>query len=398
MTGRSLKRALGTFAASLATLAISLAALADGSGPMPRFPITGAFSAHHDEDRDHISIISFAGNYDKLVTTGGPSNVEPRAVIAREFLRTHPDEYDFIVAFSTFEFDTGGARAFHWSVQNKVQGIGLPQFSNADLFGSPSGKLQGFIDMAALSRYKLDAADPEFESALSTLSHEVLHQWAAAVKFRDTNGTPSSALLGKDGAHWSYLLDSDASVEYGAKWRDNGDGTFTSIGTRKFFSPLDLYLMGFYKPEEVPPFLLIDNPAIDKLQLPQENVTISGTRRMVSVADIIAQEGPRIPDAEHSQKEFRIAFVLLKGPNQQVTDAQLQRLTELPIEAVWGGLQGKQYQHCFVTGFHQTQPTAKLVLGDAVSACATGFTPARMPRRWPIRSEWNGTRPSGSAR
>src|SRR6187401_3151713 len=209
---------MSVFAASIAALAISFVAFADGSGPISPFPLTGAFSAQQVEDRDHISIIDFAGNYNKELSPG-VSNVEPRAVIAREFLRTHPDEYDFIVAFSTFEFETGDARAFHWSVQNKVQGIGMPVFSVANLFGSPSDKLQGFIDMAALTRYKLDPTDPEFESALSTLSHEVLHQWAARVRFRDSNGAPSTALLGKDGSHWSYLLDSDASVEYGAKWR-----------------------------------------------------------------------------------------------------------------------------------------------------------------------------------
>ncbi|MBI4697887.1 MAG: hypothetical protein HY758_02980 [Nitrospirae bacterium] len=38
----------------------------------------------------------------------------------------------------------------------------------------------------------------------------------------------STALLGKDNRHWSYLLDSDASVLYGNDWQDNKDGTFTS--------------------------------------------------------------------------------------------------------------------------------------------------------------------------
>jgi regulator of RNase E activity RraA len=52
---------------------------------------------------------------------------------------------------------------------------------------------------------------------------------------------------------------------------------------------------------------------------------------------------------------------VLKAQRRPVTDAQLARLAELPIEAVWGGLQGKRYQHCFVTGFQTTQPTAKLV-------------------------------------
>lgn len=50
------------------------------------------------------------------------------------------------------------------------------------------------------------------------------------------------------------------------------------------------------------------------------------------------------------------------GPSRpRVTDAQLQRLKELPIEAVWGAIQGKGYRQCFITGFKMTQPNVKMV-------------------------------------
>ncbi|MDD2893354.1 MAG: CARDB domain-containing protein, partial [Halothiobacillaceae bacterium] len=324
---KRIKTKLGMLVVLLATLMPGQFALADGSGAMSPFPITGAFSATQRADQDHVSIIEFGGNYDKTFANGG-ANVEPRAVIAREFYRTHPDNYDFLVVFSSFEFDTGEATAFHWGVQNKVQGIGLPQFDNSALFGS-KGKLQGYIDMAALTRYQTEPTNPDFEWPLGVLAHEMLHQWGSFVKFKQADGTLSNALLGRQDAHWSYLLDSSASVEYGAKWRDNGNGTYTSVGTRTFFSPLDLYLMGFYKASEVPNFTLIDNPQVDKTQLPQENVTVSGTPRTISINDIIAAEGPRVPDATTSQKEFRLGFIFLVGPNQQVTDAQILALNNI---------------------------------------------------------------------
>lgn len=311
----------------LTTLVPFSFALADGSGPMPPFPITGAYSAFSRADQDHISIIEFAGNYDENLSAS-VLNVEPRAVIAREFYRTHPDNYDFLVVFSSFEFNTGEATAFHWDVQNKVQGIGQRVFDNSGLFGS-KGKLQGYIDMAALTRYQTEPTNPAFEMPLGVLAHEMLHQWGSYVRYKQTDSSLSSALLGRDNAHWSYLLDSSASVEYGAKWRDNGNGTYTSVGIRTFFSPLDLYLMGLYKASEVPNFTLIDNPAIDKTQLPQENVTVTGTPRTISINDIIAAEGPRVPDATTSQKDFRLGFVFLVGPNQQVTDAQILALNNI---------------------------------------------------------------------
>lgn len=44
-----------------------------------------------------------------------------------------------------------------------------------------------------------------------------------------------------------------------------------------------------------------------------------------------------------------------------VTDAQIARLHQLPIEAIWGAIQGKGYQFCFQTGFEQTQPGSRTV-------------------------------------
>lgn len=327
MSLNAVRKTIGGAALLVGGLVVSPLAHTDASGPLSPFPLTGAYSAFHKEDRNHISIIEISGNYNKELAPGQP-NVEPRAVIAREFFRTHPDRYDFIVAFSSFEFDTGEALAFHWPVQNKVKGIGVPEFDVSNLFGS-QGKLQGFTDMAALTRYKTDPLDPEFETVLSVMAHEILHQWASHVRFRLPDGSVSEGLLGRDNSHWSYLLDTDASVEYGAQWKDNGDGTFTAVGTRKFFSPLDLYLMGFYRKEEVPPFFLIENPAIDKRQFPQENVTITGTRREVTIDDIVAVEGERIPSADEAQKDFRLAFVLLVGPNQTPTDAQMLAMNNI---------------------------------------------------------------------
>src|ERR1700730_14758253 len=311
-------------AALLLALAFDPMAFAAGGadgGAIGPFPITGAYSAVFREDRNDISIIELAGNYDRSLADG-TFNAEPRSAIAREFFRTHPDQYDFLVVFSTFEFNTGDAQAFEFTVRNDTQGIGEQQLDITQLFGSKS-KLQGYIDMAALTRYTTDPSDPNFETVLGTLSHEVLHRWAAFVHFKQADGTLSDALIGHQGAHWSYLLNSSASVEYGADWKDNGDGSFTAVGIRKFYSPLDLYLAGFYKPEEVPPFFLIDNAAIDKTQLPQENVTVTGAKRAITVNDIIAAEGPRIPAADQAQKEYRLGFILLTGPGKPVSDAQV---------------------------------------------------------------------------
>ncbi|MDQ3685273.1 MAG: hypothetical protein M3430_06665 [Acidobacteriota bacterium] len=52
---------------------------------------------------------------------------------------------------------------------------------------------------------------------------------------------------------------------------------------------------------------------------------------------------------------------VLNPARTRVTDEQLQRLKSLPIEAVWGAIQGKGYKQCFVNNFRMTQPDVKMV-------------------------------------
>src|ERR1700758_57048 len=166
---RTVGRICRTCAALVVALAASPMALAQSTlgadgGTIGPFPITGAYSATFREDNNDVSIIELAGNYDKNLPNG-TFNAEPRSDIAKEFFRTHPDDYDFLVVFSTFEFNTGPAVAFEFTVRNDTQGIGVPQQDITSLFGSKS-KLQAYIDMAALTRYSTDPTDPNFEFAL----------------------------------------------------------------------------------------------------------------------------------------------------------------------------------------------------------------------------------------
>ena len=106
----------------------------------PEITSSPDFYARFIEDRDQISIIEVAGDYSKLKSDGS-SNWEPRSLVAQEFYLDHADNYDFLIVFSTFEFDTadpegGDALAFHFGIQNQVEGIGPPLFDNTAVFGS----------------------------------------------------------------------------------------------------------------------------------------------------------------------------------------------------------------------------------------------------------------------
>ena len=265
-------------------------------------------------DYGNVTVMEVTGNYDAN-KPDGTINAEPRQSIAREFYKTHKDEYDFLVIFTNFDlqFPEADAKAFYMGVRNDVQGLGIELFDYSSLFGS-SGKLQGTIDMGNISNLVADPVDPGFEETLSTLAHEQMHRWGAHLRFRDANGNISTDLLGKDSAHWSFLLNSYGSVLYGNYWQDNGNGAFTSIGASKYYSPLDLYLMGFNDKTHVPPMLLIDNPEINRERLPETGATISGSPRSVTMDDITIVEGERAPGAAESQKSFRTAFIFITEP------------------------------------------------------------------------------------
>jgi len=266
-------------------------------------------------DYGNVTVMEVGGNYDARKADGSVNDF-PRQEIAKEFIKQHQDQYDFLVILSNFDFPMpqAEAKAFYLEVKNAAQGIGKAVFDSSAAFGS-NGKLQGTIDMGNITGMGLNPLHPEkFEQALDTLAHEQLHRWGAEVKFRNPDGTMNSALLGKDGTHWSYLLDTDGSILYGNDWRDNKDGTFTSVSAPKDYSALDLYLMGMIDKSQVPPMTLIENASIDPMKLPELGATISGTVKAIAIDDIIAAEGDRVPATGGSQKSFKTGFIFIAKP------------------------------------------------------------------------------------
>jgi subtilase family serine protease len=278
---------------------------------IPVISFSADFTARTIGAYGNVAVMEVTGSYDANLPDS-TLNAEPREIIAQEFFKTYADEYDFIVVFSNFDFKMPEvqAKAFYMEVRNDTIGIGKPMFDNSSLFGS-NGKLQGMVDMGNVASISSDLLDKEFEKSLYRLGHEIMHRWGAYVRFRYPDGTISSAMLGKDRSHWSFLLDSYGSVLYGNQWRDNGDGTFTSIAGIRNYSPLDLYLMGLVDKSQLPPMLLIDNPNIDPERMSETEVTIAGTAHYVTIDEIIAAEGARIPGVSDSQKSFKTAFILI---------------------------------------------------------------------------------------
>ena len=83
---------------------------------------------------------------------------------------------------------------------------------------------------------------------------------------------------------------------------------------------------------------------------------------------VSAQQAAKTVQVNRAAKDTwtPIMEVLKTSRTATVSDAQLERLRELPIEAVWGALQTRRYVRTFENGFQLTIPSAKLV-GRAVT-------------------------------
>lgn len=82
---------------------------------------------------------------------------------------------------------------------------------------------------------------------------------------------------------------------------------------------------------------------------------------------VVSAQSPTVPVNRAARDTWTPVMEVLKSSrNVAVTDAQLQRLRDLPLEAVWGALQGRRYVRTFEGGFQQTIPGAKIV-GRAVT-------------------------------
>jgi hypothetical protein len=261
----------------------------------------------------HLSAAEGAVHSMTLGAVYDRGHIAPRAELSRVLIDSVGDNLDFIVVFTGFEFATGDALAFYSGVRNEVQGIGLPTFDHSAAFGS-RGRLQGYVDMAALTRYALNTSEPAFQTPLNTLSHELMHRWGIAARFRTSTGTLSSDLLGRDGSHWSLAVDSSASIMYGARWSPLGGDQYRLTEARQRFSRWDLYLAGWASAAEVPPLYLLRDSPLDPNALPIVGQQVQARLETVRIEQLIEAEGERRPSSHESQRHFKAALVLLDRP------------------------------------------------------------------------------------
>jgi hypothetical protein len=176
---------------------------------------------------------------------------------------------------------------------------------------------------------------PPYDYAITQIGHEMGHRWSAFVSARVGNDT---IVLGP--THWDrglqapvpfpYQRPTEASAMGGGVWQDNHDGTFTQLDDNYYvpatgWSYLDLYLMGLVAPSEVPDFFILRN-----LERAGEdgngNPIYRADRTKVTIDDVIAVEGKRLPDVDHSQRDFNTGMVLVVEHGKQPSAELIERV------------------------------------------------------------------------
>lgn len=257
-----------------------------------------------------------------------------------------PDHFDFVTLLSNFSLTPiPEARAFSINVQNDVRGIGNPSARGSSIFrdqkkyGS-NDKLQNITFLGNIHEYPSNpnqTIPDTYTSLLQVLAHEVGHRWLAYAKVQ-RDGRVQDLLLGRDQSHWSFFLNSDASFVEGNQINSRGT-TFVTSMPFQGYSRLDLYLMGFLKPEDVRDTFIVegargfspDFPFAPESS-PEPDVSFQGSAHPVKIDDIIAANGKREPDSSTSQKSFRHLFVLIVKKENPSTSEELAAVDQLRSE------------------------------------------------------------------
>jgi hypothetical protein len=252
--------------------------------------------------------------------------------LSRRFYQTHADNFDQLVIFTNTKVVAGNTFAFESTVANEIRGLGIDTFDSSRDFGS-GGRLRSLVMMDTLTKYPASPTTRFLgeNNTLSVMGQEVGHRWLAFLRFRDVNNQTSTALLGRDQAHWGFFMDTDASVMEGNDIEDLGGGAFKTVDAVKRYSLLDQYAMGLVRESQVPDFFYVESPvnvqpSRDAEDDPDIGVTFNGTRRVVRIEDVTAAMGQRSPTSGNSPRVIRQAFIYVVAGGAAADAAQIGKL------------------------------------------------------------------------
>lgn len=229
--------------------------------------------------------------------------------VTQQVLALLGDDYDMVDVV----FDLPGfvANRYHGGVRNSVLGVGLAPQDAGAAWGS-AARLIGFNVFPSAAFFDL---------AEDGSCHEIGHQWINFCKLAPIATAPhwprstlARGIMGFNipGSNVGGTFPFDIAARSGGGYEYR---TSTVLGE---FTDLDLYLMGLLPPEAVGTHLV----ATDQNQSPCHQCALSAGATPVTVAQVVAAQGERLPNAANASKGWRL-LTIVATRERPLTDAEL---------------------------------------------------------------------------
>ena len=226
----------------------------------------------------------------------------------RPVLDEIPGDVDFVVVFPE-SAARGELAGGYLRASADVAGIGWNTYPPDPAWGAESERLKGGL----ILDYRL----------FVPLNHELMHHWGVYLS-KDLG-------FGIEGNHWGVAGTYGVLGGFDPKtFVDNPDGTY-SIGffseagndwRTTPFSPIELYLAGLAPASEVAPIISMQDAV--PVTRTATAVTVTGTKKTTTIAQIIAKHGARVPAYPEAQKAFTLAYAVYS--QEPLSDAEMSWL------------------------------------------------------------------------
>ena len=231
------------------------------------------------------------------------------------------DAFDFIFLVQNEQEDSLFYAGMYQGISNELMGIREDEegFDSTKDVGS-AGRVKGVIHFPLADGL---CCGPSL--------HELMHHWGnyslatgalTAYTFDDNAMEPAEAMEQIEaGSHWGVSsvngqlggFDARTLVELGDNWYSAAlsFGVFANGSNSVPYGNFELYLMGLIPPEEVEDVFLFKGLQTTVEQWFGESKWYAQEKIAVTIEDVIEKLGPRVPDHNQSQKEFRILTLVL---------------------------------------------------------------------------------------
>lgn len=258
-----------------------------------------------DESNTIVNYILPKSEYNKYLEDEGDFSL-----ISKKVYEHFKDDFDFIFVLSNEdEVPQDLYYGISYKIQNDVEGIGSGIYDGTNNYGS-EGRLKSVIHLPVPG---LIVNGP--------FLHEIMHYWG-------NQGFIPTTVVG----HWGYanvggqlggfdeVISLGNNTYQGRMEGENGFGTFANGGNSVPYGSWELYLMGLIGVDELNDIQYAENPeAQGSGKFTADNIVT------LTVADLIAEHGSRIPSVENSQKEFNAITVVLS--HEKISDSDLATIS-----------------------------------------------------------------------